>query len=286
MYDFHLDVRHLRACYRVQKPFYLSPYHGSTLRGTFGHALKAVSCCSPYDECECTSCPDAAACAYCSLFETPPWDGMQFQTDNLPHPFVVRFQPGEKHLDEGDQYSFDLLLFGRGVLFLDGVSEALARMAGFLWSRDRGRVAFESIEIMPPEFSENVFPNRLVIQTVTPLMVVHRGKVMQEVPFELLMRKLIRRLSLMIGYTEGIVPDWGFRAIFERARQVTTRRSDLTRVTWRRDAQSHGHSVPMVGMVGEIEYAGSLEPFSMFLQWGELVHVGKNASMGFGQFSL
>ena len=42
----------------------------------------------------------------------------------------------------------------------------------------------------------------------------------------------------------------------------------------------------MGGLVGEVTLEGELGPFLPWLVWGTLVHVGKDAAMGNGQFRL
>ncbi|MDI7248433.1 MAG: hypothetical protein QME92_13425, partial [Bacillota bacterium] len=74
-------------------PLSLPPYKGSTLRGGFGSAFKAVSCSDHQRRGECGECLLRHACPYAYVFETAPPEGSEALTkfERVPHPFV--FEP-------------------------------------------------------------------------------------------------------------------------------------------------------------------------------------------------
>lgn len=121
----------LRACADTLLPAFL----GSTLRGSFGHALKAIACSVRHQDCR--RCLLAEACQYPLVFEPSalPTDGDTVKQQDPLRPFV--FQPPlpavsgaalttanarrawrEKHIPvmAGTQLSFGLTLFGSAAI--------------------------------------------------------------------------------------------------------------------------------------------------------------------------
>ncbi len=76
----------------------LPPFLGSTFRGSFGYALKAVACSMPHRD--CTRCLLAERCLYTRLFEpraNRP-NGLLKQQQSAPRPFIFEPPlPGQKY---------------------------------------------------------------------------------------------------------------------------------------------------------------------------------------------
>ncbi|HEV7843866.1 MAG TPA: CRISPR system precrRNA processing endoribonuclease RAMP protein Cas6 [Pyrinomonadaceae bacterium] len=101
-----LTLEHLKALSLAQYEFRLAaltegelpPFLGSTFRGSFGYALKAVACSMPHQD--CTRCLLVERCLYPRLFEpraTQP-AGLLKQQQNAPRPFIFEPPlPGQKY---------------------------------------------------------------------------------------------------------------------------------------------------------------------------------------------
>jgi hypothetical protein len=101
-----LTIEHLKALSLAQYEFRLAaltagelpPFLGSTFRGSFGYALKAVACSVQHQD--CTRCLLAERCIYPRLFEpraSQP-DGLLKQQQNAPRPFIFEPPlPGQKY---------------------------------------------------------------------------------------------------------------------------------------------------------------------------------------------
>lgn len=101
-----LTVEHLKALSLAQYEFRLvalregelPPFLGSTFRGSFGYALKAVACSMPHQD--CARCLLAERCLYPRLFEpqaSQP-DGLLKRQQNAPRPFIFEPPlPGQKY---------------------------------------------------------------------------------------------------------------------------------------------------------------------------------------------
>lgn len=101
-----LTLEHLKALSLAQYEFRLAaltagelpPFLGSTFRGSFGYALKAVACSMPHGD--CARCLLAERCLYPRLFEprVQQTNGLLKQQQNAPRPFIFEPPlPGQKY---------------------------------------------------------------------------------------------------------------------------------------------------------------------------------------------
>jgi CRISPR-associated endoribonuclease Cas6 len=101
-----LTLEHLQALSLARYEFRLAaltagelpPFLGSTFRGSFGYALKAVACSMPHGE--CAHCLLAERCLYTRLFEprVNGTSGLLKQQQNAPRPFIFEPPlPGQKY---------------------------------------------------------------------------------------------------------------------------------------------------------------------------------------------
>src|SRR5271169_5532589 len=114
-----LSCSRYRVVFEARAPLDLPGYLGSTLRGAFGHAFRAVACPSRVDE----PCPIPETCPYHLIFETSPPPGSEaLRThDEVPRPFVIApitdnggwLEHGRRLIAPGSELSFDLTLIGR-----------------------------------------------------------------------------------------------------------------------------------------------------------------------------
>lgn len=138
---------------------------------------------------------------------------------------------------------------------------------------------------------------RLRLTLLTPTRLIERDRLVKQDTFELgpLMARLLERLrALFARYGEasapasldGTPPPFEAPALLRAAQEV---RIVERRLAWRelfRASGRHGRMLPMGGLVGEVTLEGDLRPFLPWLVWGGLVHVGKDAAMGNGQYKL
>jgi hypothetical protein len=121
----------LRVAMRAEAEAALPEYHGSMLRGAFGHALRRTVCTMGPAQ-PCGSCQLRRACVYTRIFETfvedepPPFlRGI----DQAVRPYVFEPRSGGERLARGGSLGFDLLLFGQAVELQAYAVLALERMA-------------------------------------------------------------------------------------------------------------------------------------------------------------
>lgn len=105
--------------------------------------------------------------------------------------------------------------------------------------------------------------------------------------FELLVRNLLRRVSLLIAVHGSTPLELDYRGIIARAATVRTRSSNLRWSDWERYSNRQQTKMALGGFVGEVEYEGEALPeFACLLAAGEILHVGAGTTFGLGEYLI
>src|SRR5690606_22771642 len=121
---------------------------------------------------------------------------------------------------------------------------------------------------------------RLRVEFVEPARVIAGGALSRELPFEGLVRALLRRASTLLEVHEGIELAIDFGEWIERAAEVRVERSELRRADSVRWSARQERAMNLRGVRGAVEYAGDLEPFLPLLALGVAVGIGKGTTFG------
>lgn len=301
------------SCYRLhfitQEALRLPAYAGSTWRGAFGHALKRLVCVTR--EPRCPDCLLYRSCSYPYLFETPPDPTIALlrKYPAAPHPLLLR-PPADtrRPLAAGEETWLEVTLFGQGHRYLPYVIHALDQAGAQGLGAQRGRLALTAVEQeiapgwtsiyqpdgpltpSPPQIPEPPFcPERLTLRIDTPLrLVVDNDHITPDTfRFTHLFGSLLRRISLLIAFHGAAPLAIDFAALARAADAVPLTAARLRWRDWNRYSSRQRNTVPMGGLVGEIELSGAgLEPFWPWLWLGQWTHAGKGAVMGLGGYRI
>jgi hypothetical protein len=301
----------LRCQLRAQGRARLPEFHGSLLRGAFGHALRR-SVCLMGPEQPCATCRLRQACAYTRIFETfvegepPPFlRGLE----TAPRPFVFEPRSERRDFAPGDPLDFDLLLFGRAVDLQAYVLLAVERMAAAGLGRDRSPFALARAEALEPAGTwrtvladgraagpgapapclppADLPGSRALLRFLTPTRLKVHNRLAPSVDFRTLAFLMLRRtLEIAWLHVPGTAPDWSFRPLLDQAAAVQVTAS---RLAWRdleRYSNRQQRKTPLGGFTGTLEIEGDLAPFAPLLRTAEVLHVGKGATFGLGQLRV
>ena len=253
---------HIKAINNI----YLPQYKGSALRGGFGYSFRKVSC--TIQQQECIDCLLKQSCPYAYVFETPNNENINVnhQADNLPHPFVIEPpQQEKKEYLPGESLYFSLILFGKGISFLPYFIYAFDHLGDIGLGRGKEKFELEKVTAINdfyPEmnktnynnqsmiisgdfktwdfkdvasFCSNSNLNRIQINILTPLRISVRSKLIDKLTFELFLRNLLRRISLLGKiHCQG---EWNlpYKEIIEQAKEKVELVEDNTKWTnWER----------------------------------------------------
>ncbi|NOZ26392.1 MAG: CRISPR system precrRNA processing endoribonuclease RAMP protein Cas6 [Nitrospirae bacterium] len=288
----------------------LPSYKGSTLRGGFGHAFRRVVCALRNKE--CADCLLRGRCVYAYVFETPPPEGakMMSKYTSAPHPFVIEPPPETRRgYTPDDEMDFGLILIGRAVDYLPYFVYAFDELGRIGLGRDRagfelvdvvcngesiydagartlGRHDSSDLNISFPAAAGPV-PEPLTLRFLTPARIVYSGRLTLDLEFHVLVRNLLRRLSLLSYFHCDAEPaDWDFKEIIRKAESVRVKSRSLRWHDWERYSARQKTRMKMGGFVGEATFEGDTGPFMDLVRAGEVLHVGKGTAFGLGRFMI
>ena len=289
----------------------LPPYKGSTFRGVFGLALKKVVCALKRQE--CAQCLLKQRCVYALVFETSKAievpEGSRIVSP--PHPFVI--EPPlttETEFPKGASFDFNLLLFGELNNSLPYFIYAFDQMGkigiGKKIDGKRGRFVLkevrhkeqivysdadqklnptDSIEKLSiptaTDYSENGFRLRLILET--PLRLKFENRLKADLPFHVLVRAMLRRISSLLNcYGKG-EPPLDYRGLVNRAEAIQIIDTNLNWFDWKRYSHRQDKSMLMGGMAGSATYQGKIGEYLPLIEFCSKVHLGKQTSFGLGK---
>ncbi len=355
-----LQVASFRVNLRAQEPTTLPAFLGSTLRGTFGHALKAAVCVVRHGECH--RCLVVERCLYPYLFETRVNGDLSLMRGQAqaPHPYVMvppipdlpaidgqtlsregdsegsglsvgpqktraeRISAGmplssrPRRVSAGEEIAFNLVLMGRAIDALPFVVYALSEMGSrglgvsrgkfvlsrveaideagtdrMLYSEKTQRIVMDRknsrslAEALHPRLAKINLHDDLRIRFLTPARIRVDGDLQAGVSFELLVRNLLRRVSLLASLHGSKPLELDFHAVVRRAATVQTTGNSLSWWDWERYSNRQKTKMKLGGFVGEIQFQGeAILEFWPLLAAGELLHVGTGTSFGLGRYEI
>ncbi len=292
----------------------LPEFKGSMLRGAFGHALKKTVCA--LHRAQCTDCLLAASCGYSFIFEVAKSDpGNSLDRPRIaarPHPFVlVPPDLPQRFFEAGDGFNFGLTLFGRANNYLPHVVYAVEQMGvsglGRGAKNGQGRFRLEAIEsqgaviydhatkilhqpsnlprlgLEPPS---PISEDSVGIKLLTPLRLKHQNQLQDDLPFHLLIRTALRRISTLSEAYGGGEPDLDYSGLIRRAEKVETAQSAFRWVDLKRFSNRQKSAMLLGGLEGHATYAGKVGEFLPLLRFCEVTNLGKQTAFGLGRIGV
>jgi hypothetical protein len=288
----------------------LPHFKGSTFRGVFGRALKNVVCALKKNE--CGQCLLNRQCVYALVFENAPFTELPegARIANPPHPFVI--EPPldtETHFLSGSPFAFRLLLFGdvnnslpyfiyafeqtgkigigrrvngkRGEFVLEEVRSEDQSIYSALdqkisMEKAFGDLNFGTVDISPDKIL------KLRIRMVTPLRLKFENRLRAQLPFHILVRAMLRRVSSVFNAFGDGEPGLDYRGMVERAKDVRIVDEELNWFDWERYSFRQDQKMLMGGIVGSVTYEGRLGEFMPLVNICSKIHLGKQTTFGLG----
>ncbi|MCD6271347.1 MAG: CRISPR system precrRNA processing endoribonuclease RAMP protein Cas6 [Deltaproteobacteria bacterium] len=294
-----------------QNDAYLPYYKGSTFRGVFGRALKKVVCALKKEE--CSQCLLKQRCIYALVFETSISLAVPegSRTASPPHPFVI--EPPlttETKFSKGSSFNFNLLLFGEINNSLPYFIYAFEQMGkigiGKKINGGRGRFILKEVrngdsliysaadrqlntaskpEVLSIGDPANLSDKKLSLKLIceTPLRLKFENRLKAELPFHVLVRAMLRRVSSLFNWYGAGEPPLDYKGLVKKAASVQTLDSSLKWFDWKRYSFRQNKSMLMGGITGSITFKGDLTEYLPIIELCSKVHLGKQTSFGLGK---
>ena len=127
---------------------------------------------------------------------------------------------------------------------------------------------------------------RLKIHLITPLRLKFRNRLNADLPFHVLVRAALRRISSLFScYGEG-EPELDYRGLVKRAELVKSVESNIHWFDWRRYSSRQDQIMLMGGIIGSVIYEGNIAEFVPLIELCEKLHIGKQTSFGLGKIKM
>lgn len=310
-----LALGRYRITLRLTEPAVLPALPGITLRGALGTALKRLVCLFPRHVCQ--SCQVRDACVYARTFAgTEEREDLVSRGRATPaRPFVI--DPPlltKRAFEANEEISFTVTLLGSACTYLPYFVCALTQLEMKGLGRARARFIVRSVieetpqnitrelydtqqrvlsPATPParitqwiDFTRSYRPRVLRLRFLSPVRVKSQHRYQRHLPFEVFWNAVRRRIDDVFA-THGSVPfscDWS--QLYYLAQQFDTLTEELQWVECERFSRSQGARMTLGGLVGTVSYRGPLGALMPWLKLGEMLHIGKNTTFGFGKYVI
>lgn len=293
--------------FKVETPLRLPEYAGSTLRGAFGHALRALACATRAKT--CNGCMLAISCPYTSIFEPQKPQGKTLTISTPPVPYIIEPPAwGERYYSKGELFTFHFTLIGHSAKHLGMIILAWQRALLHGIGAGDGTANLKSIHIGTPEgetliwsgeairehdhllcLADEPMASPLVLEFSTPLRLQENGHALppSRITTRPLLMALVRRASLLAEhYADGpLFTSEEFLALVAAAEKIAAE-ANLRWRDWTRHSSRQGRTMQFGGAIGHITLDGDIVLFRDVLRLGQWLHVGKEASFGLGQYRI
>jgi hypothetical protein len=312
----HFIAYRLKFTCEAETAVSLPRYSGSTIRGAFFGALRQDFCLNKNLN-SCLHCLAAEVCPICRLVATVERDNNRGA--EIPRPFALEpVITGKTVFEPGQSFSFGITLFGQSLSLFPYAILAIQRMGETgmgnrtnapgrfllreakvvnpliateksIYSSDTRMVSVPDLAITQQDvmnYAGRLSPDTLHINLLTPLRLVAEGSLVQKLTFRIFTQRLLRRLTDLYRYCFNQELDLDFPGLLKQAEEVQVIQDntcwvDLSSYSYRRRA-----STPTGGLIGEITIAGNLKGLLPLIVWGELTHIGKDATRGNGWYQI
>ncbi|MBD3181259.1 CRISPR system precrRNA processing endoribonuclease RAMP protein Cas6, partial [Candidatus Poribacteria bacterium] len=126
----------------------------------------------------------------------------------------------------------------------------------------------------------------ITLEFLTPTRIKYRDRYINDLEFHILIRNLLRRISMLMLYHCNTELDADVNELIEKAKSVEVKNWDLDWHDNQRYSTRQKRRMKLGGVVGKVTYQGNLEPFIHLLALGEQVHVGKGTTFGLGRYII
>jgi hypothetical protein len=318
----HFKIAQFQVVIEALNSINLPEYKGSVIRGGFGYAFKKVVCALRNKE--CPECILKEKCTYSYIFETPPPADSRLMRKYpaAPHPFVLcppleddrTYEPGEKLL-------FHLTLIGKAIDYLPYFIYTFEELGQMGLGKGRGKFFLEEVRMKSYDpgqgaagkIEKSIYTGKekilrdssqklyvispedkpvpsglsaLKFIFLTPLRLKYQGNLSSDLPFHVLFRNLLRRISLLSYFHCGQELDVDFQNLIGESQNIVTERENLRWYEWERYSTRQETRMKLGGLVGTISFSGNFDLFWPYILLGEAVHVGKASSFGLGKYEI
>lgn len=306
-----LQIRYTKLTFTLEflGDTHLPEHKVSMLRGGIGEMLLRGNCIGDRD---CGRCSFREECVVQQIY----YHKLKIVPDYVQEKESLGYlyECGDRRTDfrQGSCMKFNMILFGNVIVHFPAMLQAVTWLG--MYGMGKEKAVFRVVEIenqrgekvlahndvrldyLQPDYIGDYVERRLAqleragrmgeagdviwMRFVTPLTQKHEGRFLKNFQEQALVYSIYRRVFLL-NCMEG--NEMERRCPFQGALEIKAQRAEPAKVP--RYSTTHGRQIWLEGIVGEMEIRVE-KAFLPFLLAGELAHIGKSTSMGFGQYAV
>jgi len=301
------DIRYVKLHFIVEfiEDTILQKYKASALRGGMGEMLLKQNCIRGR---KCEKCDFVEEC----LVQRIMYSKMDIQPDFMGGGdsvgYVLECEDYREEFDAGDQLAFQVIIFGKTIVYFAQILDAFFRLGMYGVGKNNSRYEIVSVTNSRKEpilSGNNVIMENYRIETVgryvahrlkkfssdddsvilkfqSPLTLKYQGEFIREFNHEAIIAAVKRRLYILACF-EGIETDVKSVGILEGVRSDSFEQH-MVRIP--RYSNRKNEKMYLDGIEGRCSISGIDVQTLRLLIAGELLHIGKNTSFGFGRYHV
>lgn len=275
----------------------------AALRGGMGEMLLRQNCVADR---KCETCGFRKACVVSHTFYSAMEKKPSYVTSPESVGYLIECTDTRTHLKKGGRFEFTLSLFGDSIVFFNIYLQAFCQLGMSGLGKDRARFRISEVRNTQGKTivrDNEVDMSRYCIDTVsgyvkkrkekllrrtgdweltfmTPLSMKYQQKYMEKFYGEALVKGAARRIQMLNYYigTEADVPEF---FVYPEIRTQSVSRETVRRYSGTQDSR-----MALRGISGTVIFDTMPEECLDYLIAGELTHMGRNTSFGFGKYIL
>lgn len=311
----YLQIRYIKLHFTLQilADGYLPSNKASALRGGMGRALMLTNCIG--DE-NCADCGFREDCLVRRMMYPEMKIRPDFMKTQDSEGFIVECENHDEWFRQGDELSFNLLLFGRCIVYFTQYLQAFYNLGGMGLGKEH--IPFHIVSVTnttgdPLVRGMNVYKEQFKVATVeeyvryrltsselhhiaeepavfrllfhTPLSMKHGGQMQKVFSPEAVLTAVERRLFILNCFEGRKENEDYVRIPLSDHFPSLLDQYVFNEKVKRYSGTQHSHMY-FSGIRGWCDLAGTDATALILLLAGELIHIGKNTSFGFGRYTL
>lgn len=281
----------------------------SAIRGGMGEMLLRMNCVRDR---QCGTCDFGRECTVQRILYSPFDRKPDFVTTDGGVGYVLECENYQEHFKTGEKLDFYLILFGKTIVYFYQLYQAISMLGeqeGLGKYHARYHITgIRNTEGMPVSDGKTVDMDRYVVHMLydyimfrnlrrgpyagkkdallifdTPLALKYQGEFIKEFQVEAILTSIRRRIYILDCF-EGIENDIFYQT--ENSSVPKILRQECHQASVSRYSMRKNKKMILRGIRGSVLLTEITEDVWMLLLIGELIHIGKFTSFGFGRFHL
>lgn len=303
--SFPIRYTKLHFTLRFMEDTVLPKYKASALRGGMGEMLLRANCIRDR---KCEGCDFESECLVRRILYSKMEIRPEFMTKGDSVGYVIECENYQTTFLTGEELRFNLILFGKTIVYFSQILNAFYALGQMGVGKDHSRFEIASVTNTKGEpilQNGNVMMQRYQVETVSdyvnyrlqkhqnaqgtlvikfrsPLTLKYRGEYLREFQMDAICEAIKRRIY-MLDCFEGIAQESGRSEELPIPEMI---RQEHRQVEVPRFSNHQQTKMLLKGIEGQAEIEKASEELLKLLFAGELIHIGKNTSFGFGRYRV